>query len=240
MNTTIRDRAISPAQYDGEEIQWQEEGAGLSPIRRLFMESLEPFIDDVDGVASLDVGCGQGWLVYELYQRRAQALGIDPSAKNIAAAQSLYPAAEFQHTTLEDFESHQTFGLVTALMVFEHFPDVDKNMERVHALMSKGAKFLLIAGDFDRFTQPRFNYTVETEVIRPGEVVTRTDYGDRAGVIYDINRTPELFIEAAAANGLSLVAHQPIMAADWLIEEQPRYREGASRPLFQLFEFQAD
>jgi SAM-dependent methyltransferase len=238
MNKPISQLAVDPLQYDGDEILWGEEGHGLSPVRRMFLERLAPFLDGVAGKDVLDLGCGQGWLCDELASRGVNVLGIDPSQKNVRAAAGQYPNIRFVRSDLQSYQSAETFDLITAVMVFEHFPKLQESFEKVKTLLKSNGSVLMITGDFDKFTHPRHGYTVETEELLPGEVATRTDYGERAGVIYDINRTTERFIEVAQRTGFSLRTHEPIAAPEWLLKEQPRYAIHNGKPLFHLLNFE--
>jgi len=237
MTRQIREIAADPAQYDTGEVIWSNEGSKSNHVRRIFLERLQPYLEGINGKHVLDVGCGQGWLCAEMSSRGAITLGIDPSGKNIKAAQEQHPDLHFQQSSLQDVNTEQLFDMVSAVMVMEHMPDATTALVRVRSLLNPDGALLLITGDFDKFTRPRFQYTVDTEEIAPGEIATRTDYGERAGVIYDINRTKEVYIEAARKAGLILENQEGIPAPQWLIEEQPKYAEYLGQPLFQLYKF---
>lgn len=93
--------------------------------------------------------------------------------------------------------------------------------------------------DFRHASLPRFGYTIELEPIREGEIATRTDYGERAGVLYDIFRAPERFIADAALCGLENVVHEPYSIPDWVLREHPRYELFEGKPVFQVLGFEA-
>lgn len=236
MDRSISERATDPKQYDEGEILWSEEGHGLSPIRRMFLEKLAPHLGAIAGFRTLDVGCGQGWLTQEMTERGAEAVGIDPSARNIQAARNQHPDVTFEQSDLQTFKDVKGFDLITAVMVFEHLRSAPDGFAQLATLLRDRGQLLLVAGDFEKFTHPRHGYTVETEELAPGEVATRTDYGERAGVIYDINRTTEM-LERSADDYFTLEEHQPIAAPEWLVQEQPRYALHNGTPLFQLLKF---
>lgn len=233
----IHERATDPTQYDNGEVLWSEEGHGLSPVRRLFLEALTPFIGDIAGKDVLDLGCGQGWLANELARRGADVVGIDPSAKNIASANEQFPEVIFEQSDLQSFGTQRKFDLITAAMVFEHFPDIEESFTRLRTLAKGTGSILVITGDFDKFTNSRHGYHVSTQELSPGKVATRTDYGERAGVIYDIFRTTDRFIDAATRAGFGMEDHVPISAPDWLLKEQPKYKVHNGEPLFHLLNF---
>jgi 2-polyprenyl-3-methyl-5-hydroxy-6-metoxy-1,4-benzoquinol methylase len=237
MTKTIRDQASNPSQYDDPAVRWSQEGHGLNPIRRMFLERLSPYIGNVSGADVLDLGCGQGWLSHEIANNGGNVIGIDPSVKNIQAAKEQHPGIRFEQSDLQSYHAPRGFDLITAVMVFEHFSSLAESFAAVRVLLKEKGRLLMIAGDFDKFTHARHGYSVETQEIVPGEVATRTDYGDRVGVVCDINRTTDRFISEAEKAGLQLGTHEPIMAPEWLIQEQSKYEAYRHKPTFQLFEF---
>ena len=240
MNRSIRERAIDPLQYDRDELLWSEEGHGLSPIRRVFLEKLQPHFGDLIGKDVLDVGCGQGWLSHNLVEHGARVTAIDPSVKNIKAATSQFRDVRFVKSSLQDFRTDHNYDLITAVMVFEHLPKLEESLSQIKGLLNAGGRLLTIIGDFDKFTQPRHGYTVDTEEISHDEVATRTDYGERSGVMYDINRTIPRFTCEADKAGFLVSEHEPMPAPDWLVDEVPRYSVHNGEPLFHLLELTSD
>jgi len=237
MSKSFKELASDPLQYDRGQVMWSEEGHKLSPIRRLFLERLLPYIDSVAGKHVLDIGCGQGWLVDEIDKRGGIVTGIDPSTTNINAAVKQYPDLKFLQADLMSLEMSEQFDLITVIMAFEHLPNLKASYDKIKSLLKAKGLLLTIIGDFDRLTHPRHTYTVETEILAPGEAAIRTDYGERAGVIYDISRTVEHFTTIAQEEGFNLQVHESISAPDWLIAEQPGYAVHKGSPLFHLLEF---
>ena len=105
--------------------------------------------------------------------------------------------------------------------------------------MRTGGRIAIVSGDFERFTTPRFGYTVDLEQIRESEVATRTNYGERAGVLYDIFHTPERCMADAAHAGLKTVAQQPYSIPNWNLREQPCYEQFEGKPVFQALVFES-
>lgn len=237
MSKTLFEQATNPVQYDEGEVVWQNEGDENNPIRKLLLEGLAEHLANVAGKKVLDVGCGTGWLCNEVAQRGGQTLGIDSSAKNIRMAQIAYPELRFAKLGLHEFEVDERYDMVTASMVFEHMPNAEMAFSKVRSLLTFGGNMLLISGDFDKFTKPRFGYTLQIEAIQEGEVATRTDYGERMGVLYDIFRTTKRTIQAAENAGLELVSNQPIIPSAQLMSQSPKYAEFQGEPLFNLYTF---
>ena len=237
MSRPISEVATDPLQYDTGEVVWSSEGSKSNHIRRMFLEKLTPYIQDIKGKRVIDIGCGQGWLCAEMTSKGALTFGIDPSANNIKAAKEEHSGLSFQQASLQDFVSNEPFDLATALMVLEHMSNAQEALAKIKSLLKPNGRLLLITGDFDKFTHPRYGYSVTTEQLTDGEVATRTDYGERAGVIYDINRTTDVYVQAAARAGFTLLSQEPITAPQWLADEQPKYADFREQPLFHLFEF---
>lgn len=229
--------ASNPSQYDTGEVDWSSEGAAQHFTRKMLFEAISPHIVDIKGQSVLDVGSGQGWLCDELTKLGAHTVGIEPSGKNIEAAMAHYPDLDFRKIAFEDFTS-KPFDLITALMVFEHFVNLKEAFLKAKTLLKQTGRMLVITGDLDRFSMSRYGIEVDVQYIREGEVATRTDYGERAGVLYDIFRTPERFKEDAGEAGLELTMHEPYVVPKWVLDEKPHYELFEGKPLFQLLGFE--
>ncbi|HUD07202.1 MAG TPA: class I SAM-dependent methyltransferase [Candidatus Saccharimonadales bacterium] len=230
---SIRDKAINVLQYDSEEIKFTQGAA----VRRMFAENLLPKLKNVDGKKILDVGFGEGWLCGELAKLGTDVVGIDPSIKNIKYVEAKYSDIKFYRSSLQEFKTTEHFDFVIATMVLEHISDLENAFLKLKSLLKRGGKILIVTGDFDLFTRQRRDYKVETEIIGPGEVAARTDYGEGLGVIYDIIRKPDITIKRAKSAGLTLVSHIPVITPEWFIEEDSYNIRHKDKPIFQLFVF---
>jgi SAM-dependent methyltransferase len=235
---TFQELATDPRQYDLGEVDWTVDGSEEHYTRRLIRESIAPYLGNLAGKHALDIGCGQGWLCAELSRHGADVVGIEPSIKNIQAARRKLPHIDFRQTSLEDYNPIEPSDVVTASMVFEHLKSLEGSFAKARSLTAASGRFIILDGDFERFTAPRFGYSVDLQEIRKGEAATRTDYGERLGILYDIFRTPERFLEAAATTGWQTIEHASISAPGWLIAEAPQYAAFEDEPVFQLFVFE--
>ena len=238
MSETFLDAASNPQQYDLGEVDWRSDGNRQHFTRRMLLEAILPHVRDVKDKEVLDIGAGHGWLCQELTERGARTLGIEPSLQNVNAAREQFPALDFKHTSFGDFYHNRRYDLITATMVFEHMRSLPETFRKVRTLIRPAGRLAIVSGDFGRFTAPRFGYAVDLEQIREGEVAARTDYGEPAGVIYDIIRTPHRFMVDAADAGLKTVAQQPYSIPDWVLQEQPRYEQFEGKPVFQVLVFE--
>ncbi|HSX43819.1 MAG TPA: class I SAM-dependent methyltransferase [Candidatus Saccharimonadales bacterium] len=238
MSKNFAELASEPTQYDNGELSWASEGEKQHFTRRMILEAITPYLGDVQGERILDVGSGLGWLCDELTLQGGKTVGIEPSATNMDAAKKQFPELDFRHTSLEEFDTTEQFDLVTATMVFEHLGDLGKTYEKLGTLLKPGGRLVVLSGDFERFTLPRFDYQIDVQPIQDDEVAVRTDYGERAGVFYDIIRTPDRFIGEATSHGFELSGHTPYAVPRWVLTEMPRYNVFEGKPLFQVFEFE--
>src|ERR1700761_2932629 len=79
------------------------------------------------GLRILDIGCGAGLLCEPLTRLRAQGIGVDPSAPNIAAAklhaEKGHLSIDYRCTTIEQMDVRERFDVVLAMEVIEHVND---------------------------------------------------------------------------------------------------------------------
>lgn len=233
MADTIATIAADPLQYDRDELIWTAEGSKDNFNRKLYLIALQPMLDSVAGKRVLDIGCGQGWLCDEIAEHGGEPLGIEPSAKNVRAAHATYPELQIEQTSLKDFKTDMQFDIATAIMVLEHFLDLEAAMRKVAMMLKPDGRFIAIVGDFDKFTNSSSHHPMEKETLGKGEVATRIDYGERAGIMCDIIRTVSRYEAIAKKAGLGLIHQTPILPEVW----HPRYATHKDKPLFHLLEF---
>lgn len=239
MNTRASEflaRATDPNQYDNPELDWGSEGDADSPVRRFLWQALEPQIGDLTGQQVLDIGCGNGWLADRLYEAgAARVWGLEPSARNRQTAIANHPELVVVPTTLIDYETDHPFDTVTAIMVFEHLPDLEAAFAKIKSLSKPGGRFLTIVGDKDTFLTPRPDYKIEAQELDDGEFVIQAlrDYG----LLYDIVRPVGNFQRAAEASGFELEAAVPLVPTAELREQVSRYGERGDDPICHLLVF---
>lgn len=99
--------------------QWLE-ADGLHPKHRLmnyhlwFTQRVEPHW------TVLDVGCGNGALAQDLAKHCHRLVGIDTSAKNVAASKARVPQGVFHHGDATTFAFDQKFDAAVLSNVLEH------------------------------------------------------------------------------------------------------------------------
>ena len=136
----------------------------LNPVRLQYIRdlALTQFTRGIrrplDGVATLDLGCGGGLVSAPLARMGAKLTAIDASAETIGAARAYADQAgleiDFQTTSAEALvERGAQFELVTALEIIEHVADVNAFLAAASALVAPGG--LLILSTINRTPKAR-------------------------------------------------------------------------------------
>ncbi|MBL8547500.1 MAG: bifunctional 2-polyprenyl-6-hydroxyphenol methylase/3-demethylubiquinol 3-O-methyltransferase UbiG [Hyphomonadaceae bacterium] len=112
----------------------------------------------LEGVSTLDLGCGGGLVSAPLARMGAKLTAIDASAEAIGAASAYAEQAgldiDFQNTAAEALvEQGAQFQLVTALEIIEHVADVNAFLSAASALVAPGG--LLILSTINRTPKAR-------------------------------------------------------------------------------------
>lgn len=126
----------------------------LNPVRLQFVRDLAlrhfggPPRRPLEGIATLDIGCGGGLVAVPLARLGAAITAIDASAEAIGAARVHAEQAgidiSFETTTAEALvERGASFQLVTALEIIEHVADVGAFLEAGSALVAPGGLWVV-------------------------------------------------------------------------------------------------
>lgn len=136
----------------------------LNPVRLQYIRdlALKHFArvarKPLDGVTTLDLGCGGGLVSAPLARMGAKLTAIDASAEAIGAASAYAEQAgldiDFQNTTAEALvDAGAQFALVTALEIVEHVSDVNGFLSAASRLVAPGG--LLVVSTINRTTKAR-------------------------------------------------------------------------------------
>jgi 2-polyprenyl-6-hydroxyphenyl methylase/3-demethylubiquinone-9 3-methyltransferase len=110
-------------------------------------------LDSLQGLRTLDIGCGGGLLSEPLARLGASMVGIDPSAINIEAAKQHAALSDlpidYRCTTAEAVaETRERFDIVLAMEVVEHVADVALFVQSCAAMVKPDG--LMIAATINR------------------------------------------------------------------------------------------
>lgn len=105
------------------------------------------------GLSCVDIGCGGGLISEPLTRLGARVTGIDPAARNIAAATAHAKAGgleiDYRNVTAENLQAAgERFDLVVCLEVIEHVPAPAEFVGLLRALLKPGG--LLIMSTLNR------------------------------------------------------------------------------------------
>lgn len=144
----VATRHFSSPVYGGGAERSEAEGVSPPASRKRALE----------GITTLDLGCGGGLVSAPLARMGAKLTAIDASAEAIGAASAYAEQAgldiDFQNTTAEVLvERGVQFELVTALEIIEHVADVNAFLSAASALVASGG--LLILSTINRTTKAR-------------------------------------------------------------------------------------
>jgi 2-polyprenyl-6-hydroxyphenyl methylase/3-demethylubiquinone-9 3-methyltransferase len=113
----------------------------INPLRLDWINGLCP----VNGLKTVDVGCGGGILTESLARKGAQALGIDLSSKALKVAQlhaleAETPGVKYREVSAESLaaEAPGQFDMVTCMEMLEHVPDPSSIVRACAAMVKPG------------------------------------------------------------------------------------------------------
>lgn len=97
------------------------------------------------GATVLDVGCGAGFFLAELYARGLAGAGIDISEEAVKQAKARAPKADIRVGPAEHLPwPDKSFDAVSDLGTLEHFLNMEAALKEQIRVAKPGAKFLLI------------------------------------------------------------------------------------------------
>ena len=234
---TPLERATQPNQYDTGDILWAKEDRTESTRTGFFWEYLEPYSKSWHGKSVLDIGAGTGWLVVRALECGAsKAIGIEPSANNVAQGKQDHPDVELQQTTFENFDGkNQQFDEIVAVMSFQHIADLGVAFSKIRSLLTENGEAIIIVPDYDYFQTPRHGYSIEQQSIDEESyaiAITRP-----SGTLADIVRKTSVYQRAAESAELELVEDKGMKPTENQIANEPKYASVKDQALTRLLIF---
>ncbi len=110
----------------------------LGPTRREVLKIVEPLLEKNNNLKILDIGCGTGQLIHEIYDKcnSIDYLGIDVAQNMIEVAKESNKAdnLKFKVIPIEEFDSDEKFDLIICTHAFPYFPEKAKVVNKMAKL----------------------------------------------------------------------------------------------------------
>ena len=110
-----------------------------------FKEKMLELVRVSDGDRALDVGCGNGKLIYEISRRaKIKAYGVDLSPKMIKVCKERYKNIDFEVTSGEELSfDDDSFDMLTICCVLHHLNDPQKFFSEAQRVLVKGGTLIV-------------------------------------------------------------------------------------------------
>lgn len=229
--------ATNPQQYDSSHIDWKTEGLKTSPSRRFFQEYLRKYLDIKDK-SVIDIGSGMGQLFPLLKELGAKKIqGVEPSVNNVKVSNELHPDVPVMTSSLAEIPENIKYDDAISVMVFEHIGVIADAFKKINHLLVSGGRFYFIVADKKYHGTPRFDYSIESQEQGEGVVAIKTIRPRTSGVLYDVLRPLDSYINAAKENGFVLDNHIELIPTENYMKEAPKVAQFAGVPICHLLIF---
>jgi 2-polyprenyl-6-hydroxyphenyl methylase / 3-demethylubiquinone-9 3-methyltransferase len=147
MNTHVNADPAELAKFSDLAHRWWDTESEFRPLHQINPLRLDWIngISPVEGLRTVDVGCGGGILTDSLARKGANALGIDLSTKALKVAQLHALEAQTANVTYREIsaeglaeEAPGQFDMVTCMEMLEHVPDPASIVRACAALVKPG------------------------------------------------------------------------------------------------------
>jgi SAM-dependent methyltransferase len=201
----IHARAVDPLQYDAEDIDWAPPSRRDAAREEHIWAHVASLAPTWRGRDVIDVGAGTGWLLERVLAAGARSVvGIEPSARNVAAGRARHPAIELARATLEEFAPPRRFDVALLVMVLPNLGDLDRAFGSLRDLLAPDGELQALVTAYSR--SPR-QWEVDRDERNPQEYAVLLEHP--RGALADVIRDPALYVEAAARQGLALLGREP-------------------------------
>lgn len=147
MNSTIDQQELD--KFAQHASQWWDRNGPLKTLHDINQTRLDFILEQGSllGLNLLDVGCGGGILCEAMAEHGAKVCGLDAEKQVIEVAkahsQSHNLAIDYVCSSLEDYQPHQNFDVITCMEMLEHVAKPELIMERCHSLLKPGGLLFL-------------------------------------------------------------------------------------------------
>jgi SAM-dependent methyltransferase len=144
---------LTPVGYNlGWETKW-DDMKKYGPISRHIRRMMKKLISSLEFETVLDVGCGQGSLLAELFSKfpHIKAYGVDISPVAVGLAGKRVPQGEFRVLDITNCRLAKKFDLVICSEVLEHIPDDLRALANLAQMTEKYLVVSTVQGRMRRF-----------------------------------------------------------------------------------------
>jgi len=134
--------------YENEEVRGYEEfHQGLIDLKDDHLMFLSSYEGKTDELKLLDIGCGNGSLIYKARELGFDVYGIDIDSKSIQAAKEKLGLKNVYNMSLYEFVEYTKkerlkFDVITFFQVLEHQTDPSGFIQKVRKLLNPGGKII--------------------------------------------------------------------------------------------------
>jgi 2-polyprenyl-3-methyl-5-hydroxy-6-metoxy-1,4-benzoquinol methylase len=107
------------------------------------------------GGTALDIGCAAGYFLQILQEMGWQAEGIELEREMRGTVSD--KGFTVYDTPLEFFEPRKKYSLITLFDVFEHLPNLHRNIEKLTSILDAQGSIALVTPDFNSFQRKVFS-----------------------------------------------------------------------------------
>ncbi len=125
--------------------------SGLKKIHRDFFEFIIRHLPLTKQTKILDIGSGMGHFLQHFKTAGFTCLlGMEPSSAAVQLARQFY-GLEIQSATVDTFESHDLFNLITLCGVLEHIADLRESIRKINSLLHQDGYLFIAVPDVISF-----------------------------------------------------------------------------------------
>jgi SAM-dependent methyltransferase len=206
--------------------------------------AMRAMVGDVPGARVLDLGCGMGWFCrWAAEAGAASVLGLDLSAKMLARAREMTPAAAPIRYERADLEAlglpKAAFDLAHSSLAFHYVEDAGRLYRAIHAALAPGGR-LVFSTEHPIYmapSKPGFETTTDGRRVWPLDGYLRegprvTDW--LAPGVVKHHRTLGTTLNLLIAAGFAIEQVDEFRPTDAQIAARPGLAEERERPMFLL------
>lgn len=233
---SITQRSINQSQYDCSDLCWNPQKKGMdSPVRGLMYRNLSSYIKQSRDRAVLEIGCGTGWLLYEIGKYNPIIVeGIDPSRKNIEIVGCVFPDIKVTCSSFELFSGSKKYDSIYSIMVISHVWDIENFFRKCANFLNNKGETIIVVPDYEYFQKSRQGYVMEFVYFKDSYAV---NIQQKMLSLSQIVRKNEAYHDAAKQARFLLAEEKPIVIDQELVAQNLKYNGLLGLPMFYLLRY---